>query len=326
MLSYRNLVKQAWNITWKHKFLWFFGLFSTLLAAGGSIEYKILDQNVNQGLVNGPLLGAGSFAQVIYMMRNFCLGFINLFTYDFLTILSTITVLLVCLALGVTLVWLAVSSQAALVVSVKKILSNNKKKENILTIRDGITAGHKKFWPVLGLNILIKVAVNALIFIISLPLIFLVLKDSSLFVFVYVLLFVIFLPVAISLSLMLKYAIAYSVLENETFIIAIEKGWKLFIKNWLVSLEMAIIIFVINFFASLAILLVITILFFPLFLVGISFGFYWLVVLMVFLALVFVVLAGSALGTFQISTWTDLFINLNEGTFVAKLERLFARK
>ena len=326
MLSYRNLVKQAWNITWKHKFLWFFGLFSTFLAAGGSIEYKILDQNINQGLVNGSLLNAGLFAQIVYMIRNFCLGFINLFTYDFLTIISTITVLLVFLALAAVLIWLSVSSQAALVISVKKILANNKKRESALTIRDGITAGHKKFWPVLGLNILIKIAVNALIFIISLPLIFLVLEDSGLFVFIYVLLFVIFLPIAISLSLMLKYAIAYSVLENETFIVAIEKGWKLFIKNWLVSLEMAIILFIINFFASLAILLTITILFFPLFLVGISFGFYWLIVLMVFLALVFVVLAGSALGTFQISTWTDLFINLKEGTFIAKLERVFSKK
>ncbi|MHB8903500.1 MAG: hypothetical protein ACYC40_00115 [Patescibacteria group bacterium] len=326
MLSYRNLLKQAWNITWKHKFLWFFGLFSTLLAAGGSIEYKILNQNINQGLVNGSLLGAGSFAQAIYMIKNFCLGFINLFTYDFLTILNTITILLICAALMVTLIWLAVSSQAALVISVKKILINNKKKENLLTVRDGLTAGHKKFWPVLGLNILIKIAVNAIIFITSLPLIFLVLKDSSLFMFTYVLLFVIFLPVAISLSLVLKYAIAYSVLENENFIKSIEEGWKLFIKNWLVSLEMAVILFIINFFASLAILLAVTILFLPLFIVGLNFGFYWLIVLMVFLALIFVVLSGSALGTFQISTWTNLFIKLREGGFVAKLERIFSRK
>ncbi len=313
-------------MTWKHKFLWFFGLFSSLLAAGGSIEYKILDQNVSQGLINGSLLGAGSFAQAIYLIKNFCLGFINLFSYDFVTILSTITVILLCLVLTITLIWLAVSSQAALVISVKKILANNKKKDNILTVRNSLSAGHKKFWPVLGLNIIIKIAANAIIFIISLPLIFLVLKDSSLFVFVYVILFVIFLPIAISLSLMLKYAIAYSVLENDNFINSIEKGWKLFIKNWLISVEMAIILFIINFFASLVILLAITILFFPLFLVGISFGFYWLVVLMVFLALVFVVLSGSALGTFQISTWTNLFINLKEGNFVAKLERVFSRK
>lgn len=325
MLSYRDLLKQAFNITWKHKYLWFFGLFSALLAAGGSIEYKILDQNINQGLINGALIGAGSFAQMIYALQNLGLGFINLFSYDILTIINSLTIILVCLTLIATLVWLAVSSQAALVINVKKILLNNKKKENILTIREGLTRGHKKFWEVLSLNVIIKLLVNTVLFISSLPLLLLAVKDSGSFVLVYVILFVIFLPIAVSLSLILKYAIAYSVLENEKFVISIEKAYKLFIQNWLISLEMAILLFIINFITSLAILICITVLFFPLFIVGISFGMYWLVVLMVFLALVFVVLTGSALGTFQISTWTNLFIHLREGHIIAKLERLFSR-
>lgn len=325
MLSYRNLLKQAWLITWKHKFLWFFGLFSTLLAAGGSIEYKMLDQNINQGLINGSLLSAGSFAQLIYTLKTLCLGFINLFTYDILTIINVLTIILICLTLMITLLWLAVSSQGALVISVKKIISNNKKKEEVLTIRDGLTAGHKKFWKVLGLNVIIKLAVNAILFIISLPLLLLALRDSNWFVLVYIILFVIFLPVAVSLSLMLKYAIAYSVLDNEKFITSIEKAHKLFRKNWLISLEMAIILFIINFFAGLAILIAMAILFFPLFLVGISFNFFWLVVLMVLLALIFLVLCGSALSTFQISTWTNLFIRLKDGSVLAKLERIFSK-
>jgi len=326
MQSYRNLLKQAWNMTWKHKYLWFFGLFSTLLAAGGSIEYKVINQNINDGIINGTLMSASYFAQSITLLKNIGLGFIGLFSYDILTIINSFTIILICLTLIATVIWLAVSSQAALVISVKKILNKNKKKDNILTIRSGLTAGHKKFWSVFGLNILIKIAVNAILFISSLPLLLLAIKDSGWFVLIYVILFVIFLPVAISLSLLLKYAIAYSVLENERFMQSIEKAYQLFINNWLVSLEMAIIIFVINFLASLGILIAMTILFFPLFLVGLSFGFYWLMVLMVFLALIFLVLFGSALGTFQISTWTGLFLNLKEGMVLAKLERLFVKK
>ena len=326
MLSYRNLLKQTWNIVWKHKFLWFFGLFSCFLAAGGSIEYKILNQNVGQGLINGTLLEAGAFAQMVYMIKNLWLGFIGLFSYDILTIINILTVLIICLTLLIVAIWLAVTSQAALVISVKKIISSSKKKDNTLSIRGGLTAGHKKFWSVFGLNILIKIAVSAVIFLISLPLILLSIKDSSWFVSIYVILFVIFLPIAVSLSLMLKYAIAFSVLEDKSFVKSIEKGWALFINNWLVSLEMAILLFIINFIASLMILLAMTVLFFPLFLVGLSFGFYWLVILMVFLALVFVVIFGSGLNTFQISAWTNLFIKLKEGVFLAKLERIFSKE
>lgn len=327
MLSYRNLLKQAWKITWKHKFLWFFGLFSTLLAAGGSIEYKILDQNINQGLVNGSLLNAGAFAQFIYTLRNLCFGFFNLFTYDVLTIINVLTIIIICLTLTIALLWLAVSSQAALIIGVKKIIGGNgKKKEEVITIREGLTAGHKKFWEVFGLNIIIKIAVNAVLFIVSLPLLLLALKDSNWLVIVYVILFIIFLPIAVSLSLMLKYAIAYSVLDNERLIRSIEKACKLFRKNWLISLEMAIILFIINFFAGLAILFSMLVVFFPFFLVGMSFNFTWLIILTVFLALVFLVICGSALSTFQISTWTNLFIRLKEGTILAKLERIFSRK
>jgi hypothetical protein len=326
MLSYRNLLKQAWTITWKHKFLWFFGLFSAFLAAGGSIEYRMINDNINTGLVDGSLLSAGHFAQSILIFKSLGLGFLNLFSYDILTIINIITILLICLTLMLTFLWLAISSQAALVINIKKIIQNNKKRENVLTIRDGLSEGHKKFWPVLGLNLAIKLIVSAILFITSLPLLLLIILDTSWFVFVYVILFVIFLPVAVSISLMLKYALAYSVLENERFIQSIEKGWKLFIKNWLVSLEMAIILFIINFFASLAILLTLALAFFPLFLVGISFSFTWLTTLMIFLALLFVVLAGSALVTFQISVWTSLFINLKGGSVLAKLERLFSKK
>jgi len=129
----------------------------------------------------------------------------------------------------------------------KEISELNKKKEDILTIRAGLTSGHKKFWSVLGLNVIIKLLINAVLFLSTLPLLLIAVKDSGWFVLAYVILFIIFLPIAISLSLMLKYAIAYSVLENEKFIISVEKGWKLFINNWLISLEMSIVLFIINF-------------------------------------------------------------------------------
>ncbi|MFA5024578.1 MAG: hypothetical protein WC523_06525 [Patescibacteria group bacterium] len=325
MFSYRYLLRQAWQITWRHKYLWFFGLFASLAAAGGSIEYQVVAQNLNQNLIDGSYAYFNNILAISELIKNLCLGLTNLFQYNFWTILNALTLILLALLVIAIFVWLAITSQAALINEVKKI-TNAKKKNSLLDIRSGLTIGHQNFWPVLGLNILIRILVNFAFFIISLPLIFVMSSDATVLKVVYTILFVIFIPLAVSLSLMLKYAIAYKVLEKKSFIVSIENGWKLFIKNWLISLEMAIILFIINFLVGLGILLVLAILLFPLFFLGIAYQIYWLMVLMVLLGLIIIIFVGSGLTTFQIATWTNLFIRLKEKGGLAKLERLFLKK
>jgi len=41
MFSYRVILKQALKITLKYKYLWLFGMFAALTAAGGSWEYNL---------------------------------------------------------------------------------------------------------------------------------------------------------------------------------------------------------------------------------------------------------------------------------------------
>jgi len=325
MFSYRSILKQAWNISWKNKYLWFFGLFASLAAAGGSIEYKVLTQNLNQNLVDGSyqhLSGILAWGEII---KSFCSGLVSLFNYDFVSILNAITLLLISLTLIVVFVWLAIVSQAALVDNVKQII-NPKKKTPEFRIRNGLAAGNKYFWSVFGLNILIKILVSTAFFIIGLPLLFMMLNGATVLVVIYTLFFIIFVPVAVSLSLMVKYAIAYNVLENKSFVISLEKGWELFKKNWLISLEIAIILFVVNFLAGILLLIIIALFLFPLFLFGAMFGLTWLMILMLFLGLIVIILVGSLLTTFQIATWTDLFLHLTNKGGEAKLERIFKRK
>jgi hypothetical protein len=325
MFSYRYLLKQAWTVTWRHKYLWFFGLFASLAAAGGSIEYQILASNLNQNLVDGSYGYLTNILALSELAKNFCLGAANLFQYNIWIVLNALTLILITLILIIAFVWLAISSQAALVDDVKKIISF-KKKETVLSIRGGLTVGHGHFWPVLGLNIFIRILVSLSFFIISLPLLFMLLSDASSLMITYIILFVIFVPVAVSLSLIMKYAIAYNVLEKKSFCGSISEGWKLFKKNWLISLEMAITLFIINFLIGLGALLILSVLIFPLFFLGIAYQIYWLVVLMIFLGLLVVVLVGSGATTFQIAAWTGLFVRLREKGGLAKLERLFRKK
>ncbi|MFA5184436.1 MAG: hypothetical protein WC456_02805 [Patescibacteria group bacterium] len=325
MFSHRVLLKQSWGLAWKHKYLWFLGLFASLTAAGGSWEYQLITQGSNQGLIDGTYYRLSGILAVAELIKNFYSGLGELFRYDFWTILNALTLLLaVVLLLGV-FIWLAITCQAALVNDVKKI-NDNKKKEPSLSLRDSLTAGHKHFWSILGLNILIKVAVSLTLFIISLPLLFMALRDSAGLAAVYMILFIIFVPVALGLSLILKYAIAYRVLDNKSLVASLEKAGKLFKQNWLVSLEMAIILFIINFLASGLILIVIVLFLLPLLLLGLIFNMMWVIMLVMLLAITVIVVSGSLLTTFQIATWTNLFLRLKEKGGLAKLERAFQRR
>ena len=322
MFSYRSLLKQAFSLAWKNKYLWFFGLFASLTVAGGSWEYQIITQNFGQNLVDSSYYNLSGLLALGDLLKNFFSGFVNLFRFDFLTIINVLTLLLAAAIILVLFIWLAVTSQAALVDSTKKILTAGKKKI-IITIRSGLTAGQRHFWSVLGLNILTKVLISLALFIISLPLLFMVVSNASILSAIYIILFVIFIPIGTGLSLMIKYAISYKVLDNQSFIGSLEKSGKLFKENWLVSLEMAVILFLINLLIGGLLLVGMAVFLLPLFLLGLGFNLAWLTILIALVAIVLVILTGSFLTTFQIAAWTGLFLNLKERGGLAKLERLF---
>ncbi|MFA6994858.1 MAG: hypothetical protein WC249_00400 [Patescibacteria group bacterium] len=325
MFSYRSLLKQAWIITWRNKYLWFLGLFAALVTGGGAWEYQMLSQSLNQGLINSSYYQLSSVLAISDLAKNFLLGIVNLFQYDFLTIINIFSALLITVAILCFFIWLAVVSQAGLIYDVKKIL-NNKKKEQKLSLRDSLTAGHDHFWSVLSLNLTIKVITAFIFFIISLPLLFLAIKDLSILAVIYTILFVIFVPISMGSSLMINYVIAYRVLNNYSFIVSLEKGAVLFKNNWLISLEMGVILFIINFLASGLILIILSLLLLPLLLLGLILNLTWLTTLIIFFALIIIVIFGSALTSFQIATWTSLFLRLNDKGGIAKLERLFNRQ
>jgi len=155
MFSYRALFRQAWEISWRHKYLWFFGLFASLVAGSGSWEYQIMTQNMNQGLVNGSYAGLAYITTIGDALSGFALGLINIFHYDVWTIMNILSLLIISAAFIIFFLWLAIASQAALVSSTKQLLEL-KKKGPALTIRAGLTEGHRYFWPLLALNLLIR--------------------------------------------------------------------------------------------------------------------------------------------------------------------------
>ncbi|MEI6835215.1 MAG: hypothetical protein WCK59_00020 [Candidatus Falkowbacteria bacterium] len=321
MFSYRTILGSAWTITKQHKKLWIFGFLAFLLSAGG--EYQILTKILNEDygasvydqVQSGSILLSSSFwsnlYQVCYTQPRVGLGL----------------VLLIVLLLGIafTLLWVCIKSQIALVKWTKNFLNSKNKAKNI-SVWAEISSNDKRFWTVLGLNIVFKILITTLFFFLSLPLIFLYFKDSNFAILIYTIFFVIFLPLAISMSLIIKYSIAGVILEKQSFVVASESGYRLFCKNWLVSLEMAILLFLINFLTSLLAIFVLSVVLLPIILTLIIFNLMVPLYLTIAVSFLIIIVTAAILMTFQTATWTILFLELKGNGVKAKLERIFDKK
>ena len=325
MSLYRNILKQALNITWRYKYLWLFGLFASLLGSGG--EYKIIN-NISSGNTGKNVLpNFASLSETGVFNKETLNNLVQLFKTDMTSMIIILAVGLIVLAIAAVLIWLMIISQATLVNDSGAIINGKKKKNNI---KASFIAGKKKFWPVLGLNIIIKIVIGLIFILISLPIILAATKAiSSLAVYSYIILFILFIPIAITLSFITKYAIAYVVIKGQTAIESIKSGWELFTKNWLVSIEMAFIIFFINFLISLGTILLIFTLATPFIFLALVLSqlttfmaFSLTIITMKIIFFAIIILSGTLLTTFQTVAWTDLFLKLINKGGKSKIIRL----
>jgi len=319
-MMYRKILKQAWAITWNHKFLWFFGLFATFLVQGG--EYEILWRGISGG-------GESNFAFWEKLSRlnltEYCSNAFSLIKSDPLAVLKIFIIFFILFVLSLFFIWLAVVSQAAIVKATAKISSGQK-----IGFINEIGEGALNFWPVLGLNIISRLVIGGGFLLLSLLVVFSASAGltwhAALF---FLLLFMFFLPLAIVFSLLIKYSIAFAVIKKEKLTNSLKLGWDLFRKNWLTSLEMAFILFFIYFFSSLLIILLTIALAGPFLFLAFAFyqlsgifGFWCIVVIGLLAIFAIIIGGGSLLNAFQISSWTTLFIELVAKGGVSKLVRV----
>lgn len=320
MAFYRNILKQAWRLTWRNKYLWWLGIFAALLGNGGELEILLnnIGGNPRQALLPSwqSLASTGLFSFKTYANIG------NLLKQDTFNMMIVLIMALAALAVFIFLVWLVTVSQAALVNNSASLLSQKKS-----SLRDGWDAGVLNFWPVLFLNILVKAVVYIILLAVSLPVIFSAGNfNAQIF---YIISLIIAVPAAIILSFIAKYAIAYVVVNKQPALLALKQSWQLFKGNWLISLEMALILFFINILVGLAIVLAILALAVPFIFLGMIFYYLfsaaggWLIAVLAFTGFLFIVIAGgAALSVFQITSWTSLFLELNKKRGMSKLIRI----
>jgi len=327
MTLYRNILKSAWENTWKHKYLWFFGLFAALLGNGGELE--VFFRSFNDRLNNGFLAELKDFSAIGFFSMHTLRNIGRLMMEDTGTMLLVIFILSLILILGGFLVWLVISSQIALVNN-----SANAKLGKKHDIQIGLDSALKNFWPVLSLNLIIKIVSYILFGLLTVPIaISLMRGDMFSYSVLFILLYIVLIPFILFFSFIIKYAIAYTIIKEENFYEALKSGWSLFNKNILISIEMAIILFFINLLSAFALVLIFLVLAVPLFFVITLFSgafahvnLFFIIFGAIILFIIFTAFIGAILATFQISSWTYLFIELETKGGVSKIKRIFLKK
>ncbi|MEK7653104.1 MAG: hypothetical protein AAB358_01300 [Patescibacteria group bacterium] len=321
---YRPILKKGWQIVKKFKNLWFFGLFAALLGAGG--EYEIFSRAVSNpyneagvirtiwqtfklGWQNGSILGGNIFLNIWQVIAK-----------NPLDLIFPLLILALAIIIALFVVWLAIVSQIGLIKNVGLITKGKSP-----TINEGIDGAVRVFWPVFLANAALRVILALLFFILGRAVVMLG-APTWVNLIVYLILFVIFVILTFVFSFLVKYQIFYLILKNQKFTSALKSGWRLFVKNWLISIEMALVMFVIYLIAVivttfLAGLFVASPIILPLY-VALPF---WLAALIalgsIFLVIVVAILINAILNAYQWTAWTLLFMRLDGGEVLSKIVR-----
>jgi hypothetical protein len=333
MFLYRDILKKSLAITWKRKYLWFFGVFAALLSGMGqySMSMSRMSENWNAGIFSAAAIFYGG----VNASGNFWGRLSAAFHNDSLYASIFTLLLLIMMVLCLFVLWLAVVSQVGLINNGAKIITGGK--NQIGTIKEGISAGMANFWPVIAFNIIASCLISFFAVLVGLPLVFLTPQADFSVYLLYVLSFILFIPLALIVSFLARYAISFVVIKGERFFDAFVLAYRLFEKNWLVSIEMALIIFMIEFACIIAIGLVFLILAIPyifvahilslaiFMVIGINGFFPWAIIAGLLVAMILVALSGAVITVFKTVAWTDIFINLvDKKGGLSKIVRLAA--
>lgn len=321
MQLYRPMLKEALAVAWKFKYLWFFGLFAALVGNGEA--YNLGVKNLSKVESGGVWLA--DFKELVSNWRLEFGGFSASRALEVVDVWGAIIITLI-IAVGIFLLWLSVSSQGALAYGAGEAL---KGRNSIFS--EAFKMGLGRFWPVLLLNIVLNLSIFVLLVLVSLPFVILFMNsvESGVWQTILIILsFIVLVPVAIVLSLIVRYALIYVVNYDKHIGGALADGWRLFVKNWIVSLEMGFLLFLINILTGLALVVVMILVALPFVMLGMlgaqlaSSGFLWLILtlgILTFIAMMF--LYGAIWNTFAMAAWVILFERITKGVVYSKILR-----
>lgn len=319
---YRHILADAWAVLKRNKALWMLGFFVSFLGNGG--VYELLIQGTGKLGLQQDFGGFTAMAGLVPLVPQL-LGLIGQVQPG--EALVGIAAALIMLSLTAVTVWAVVSSQAGLILGIRDAY-----KEKEIGFGKLFSAGSERFWPFLALNVLSRLAIAALFYLL-LSFLLLFLADATLWTsLLYLLAFVVLIPLTLIVGFVTIYAACYMALQRLTFVEAIVAAVGLFRSYWLVSLETALILFGINILSAIGLgvaVLGLAVLLMPFLVAGSiltgGLGAAAVIVVGALLGVSLMIVVGAGLGAFQYAVWTHLFLKLHTRGHggVAKIVRWF---
>ena len=316
--TYRQAISNSWKLVWHHKYLWFFGMFATLLGQMGLMELfgKMSFTSI------GDMVGGESWWLLLFRgLSNVSLSVAGWTWLAWLVVFSV--------GVMIILLFVSVSSQGVLI----HASAEWAKKEKVPEISKSWHKGTSHFWSLLLINLFKKLVIGILassfgIFIIK----SFMAPTSSGDLFLFLLLFIVVAIVGMIVSFLAIYTAGYVVVENYPLTWAFPAAWKMFVKHWLVSVEAGLIILCLNILLSIVAVFGLLIVGIPTYLTWFITTFgggntFWFLLssMMPLLFVILIVWLGSVFTAFTTSIWTYLFMKMHKGGLVSRVLHFLGR-
>ncbi len=324
-MDYLSIIKRAFQISYKSKFLWILGFLTALTEGGGGFNFgsfnssdvnslkDLWEQNNGQtpplnipatNIVREKVLGETTNSS--WTLISNWLGE-NL---NFIIIIGGILILLMIIMIVVSKM-----AKGGLIWAVAEL--DKDKKTNF---KQSFKKGFWMFWKIFGIEIVIGLLALAAVMVYSVPMIFLIVFNLYAVAIIWGMILI--LPLIlffIFLGILRMYALRYAAVDGETICNSLRESWLLFRKKlkdvlliWLISIGLGILIGIVTAIVYLVVLLIFFAIGFGLYMAG---GMTAVIVTSIILGLVFLALTVVVSGfvhSFVSAYWTLAFVELKK--------------
>lgn len=304
-INYRDILIKAFRISWHYKFLWFFGLFTAVIA-GSALQ---LFSGERQWLVDWERLEATGVLRLSALPN-----IMEAAAADPVGFAARLAVLLGLALLAAFLVWLGIVSQGGLLWGAGR-LSRGKS----LTFGEVIIAGRERLWPILFLHLLQRLLLWGMVASMGATVAFSIVKETLVIDLAATVILLLLLALAFIVVITVRYALLYVAIEDQPFGAALQSAVELWRRKPVLTIEAGLLMFAVQVVAG----FLLTLSFFAL-LIPWIFSLYTLsqwsvsggvVALLVTGIILFVFLAawgGAVVTVFREALWAVFFTDVQE--------------
>lgn len=224
-----QIVKKSWEIAWKNKYLWWFGIILSFTGIGTTYNANFFPKNSQN------------------IGQNYILPFIS--QHLFWIILAGVIILI----LFALLLILGIFARAGMILEINNLL-----KKNPLGFRKSFRKGGGYFWQIFFLNILLSLFACVAIVILASPVAFCLFNNSYISGIILLLLAIlVMIPILFLIYYIKNYGLIYIVLGDLKTWPAIENSYALFQKNLASSLILFLVFIAVGIISSVVLVVII---------------------------------------------------------------------